>query len=286
MGRHSGVPIDTDRSTRGQGLAYGLAALLTFTGIAHFLAADFFRPLIPEQLGSADPWVYGSGLAELACAAAVAVPRTRRIGGYAAAALFLAVFPGNVQMALDAGDRSAAYQALDLRPAPAPDPPGDLGHRCRPPRPPLTPAEGDETYATRRASRTKRHPQRGSAWVRGAVPAGEEEALVLAERRRESTVRVRGTALPWTMRPAGSTDDVRRRRHAQLVDEVRRQQSGEQRRSALAEQVQEASRAKLGQRIAKVEVVRAGGQQLDALHPFGLLQQGSSSLQRVPRRGR
>ena len=112
MGRHSGDPIDTDRSTRGQGLAYGLAALLTFTGSAHFFDAGFFRPLIPEQLGSADPWVYGSGLAELACAAAVAAPRTRRIGGYAAAALFIAVFPGNIQMALDAGDRSATYQAL------------------------------------------------------------------------------------------------------------------------------------------------------------------------------
>ena len=98
-------------AARGQGLAYGLSALLVTTGLAHFLAADAFRPLIPEQLGSPDAWVYGSGLAELACAAAVAVPRTRRVGGYAAAALFLAVFPGNIQMALDAGDRSAAYQA-------------------------------------------------------------------------------------------------------------------------------------------------------------------------------
>ena len=99
-------------ATKGQGLAYGLAALLVVTGTAHFLTPGFFRPLIPDRLGAPDPWVYGSGLAELACAAAVAAPRTRRIGCYAAAALFVAVFPGNVQMALDAADRSPAYQAL------------------------------------------------------------------------------------------------------------------------------------------------------------------------------
>jgi uncharacterized membrane protein len=51
-------------------------------------------------------------VAELVCAAAVALPRTRRVGGYSAAALFVLVLPGNVQMALDAGDRSAAYQAI------------------------------------------------------------------------------------------------------------------------------------------------------------------------------
>jgi uncharacterized membrane protein len=39
------------------------------------------------------------------------VPRTRRLAGWATAALFVAVFPGNVQMALDASDRSALYRA-------------------------------------------------------------------------------------------------------------------------------------------------------------------------------
>lgn len=112
MGGQAPSASDEPSAARGQGLAYGLSALLVTTGLAHFLATDAFRPLIPGRLGSPDSWVYGSGLAELACATAVAVPRTRRVGGYAAAALFVAVFPGNVQMALDAGARSAAYQVL------------------------------------------------------------------------------------------------------------------------------------------------------------------------------
>ena len=46
--------------------------------------------------------MYGSGAAELACAAALVVPRTRRLGALATAALFLGVFPGNVTMAVRA----------------------------------------------------------------------------------------------------------------------------------------------------------------------------------------
>src|SRR3712207_6911229 len=38
-------------------------------------------------------WTYASGVAELAVAAAVAHPGTRRVGGFAAAALFAAGFP-------------------------------------------------------------------------------------------------------------------------------------------------------------------------------------------------
>jgi len=40
-------------------------------------------------------------MAELATAALVAVPRTRRVGGLVAAGLFVAVFPANVKMAVD-----------------------------------------------------------------------------------------------------------------------------------------------------------------------------------------
>jgi uncharacterized membrane protein len=82
---------------------YVLAALLTATGIAHFAVPGSYVKTIPRQL----PWpaglVYASGVAELACAALVATPATRHRGGLATAALFVAVFPANVQMALDGG---------------------------------------------------------------------------------------------------------------------------------------------------------------------------------------
>ncbi len=83
-----------------------LAGLLGAAGVLHFAAPRAFDALVPEQLpGSQRAWVLASGVAELACAAAVAVPATRRRGAWAAAALFVAVFPGNVQMALDGGAR-------------------------------------------------------------------------------------------------------------------------------------------------------------------------------------
>ena len=83
-----------------------LAGLLATAGVLHLVAPRPFEALIPEALpGPPRAWVLGSGAAELACAAAVALPATRRIGGWATAALFVAVFPGNVQMALDGGAR-------------------------------------------------------------------------------------------------------------------------------------------------------------------------------------
>ena len=88
-----------------------LAGLLTVTGTSHIVAPKVFARIIPPQLPSRYALVYASGAAELACAAGLAAPRTRRVAGWAAAVLFVAVFPANVQMALDAGDRSAAYRA-------------------------------------------------------------------------------------------------------------------------------------------------------------------------------
>ena len=77
-----------------------------------FVATKAFADIVPPQLPSPVALVYASGAAELACAVGLAIPRTRRAAGWATAALFVAVFPGNVQMALDGGDRSTAYQAV------------------------------------------------------------------------------------------------------------------------------------------------------------------------------
>ncbi|MGQ0573550.1 MAG: DoxX family protein [Pseudonocardia sp.] len=98
------------RRQRAAGL---LAALLATTGVLHFVVPQPFDELIPEQLpGTPRFWTLASGAAELVVAGLVAVPRTRRLGGVAAAALFVAVFPGNVKMALDWSDRAALYQVL------------------------------------------------------------------------------------------------------------------------------------------------------------------------------
>lgn len=95
----------------GERSARWLAGLLTVTGTAHFVSAASFDPLIPSFLGPARPWVLGSGVAELACALAIAVPQSRRPAAWATAALFVGVFPGNITMAVTSGEHASWYQA-------------------------------------------------------------------------------------------------------------------------------------------------------------------------------
>ena len=84
--------------------ALGLAAVMATAGIAHFVIPEFFRRIIPSPLrGQDDFLVAASGVAELACAALLASPRTRRAGGWATVVLLIGVFPANVQHALDDG---------------------------------------------------------------------------------------------------------------------------------------------------------------------------------------
>lgn len=79
----------------------GLAALLAGAGVLHFVRPAPFARIVPKALPAKTELVYASGVAELTCAALLAAPRTRRLGGFGAAALLLAVFPANVQMAVD-----------------------------------------------------------------------------------------------------------------------------------------------------------------------------------------
>ena len=83
---------------------YVLAALLAAAGATHLVVPRIYDGLVPTWLpGEVRTWVLASGLLELAVAGVVLVPRTRRLGGAAAAALFVGLFPGNVQMVLDPG---------------------------------------------------------------------------------------------------------------------------------------------------------------------------------------
>ncbi len=89
---------------------YLLSGLLTVTGSLHFLAPKPYAEIVPTQLPAPYTLVYASGVAELACAAGLAYPPTRRVAGWATAVLFVALFPANVQMAIDSDGRSTAYQ--------------------------------------------------------------------------------------------------------------------------------------------------------------------------------
>ncbi|MBW8487585.1 DoxX family protein [Actinomadura parmotrematis] len=98
-----------------------LAAAMGAMGALHMVAPRPFDALIPRALpGSPRTWTYLSGVAELACAAAVALPATRRKGALATAGLMVAVYPANIKMARDWRDRAlplraAAYGRLPLQ---------------------------------------------------------------------------------------------------------------------------------------------------------------------------
>ncbi|WP_431952702.1 DoxX family protein [Nocardia lijiangensis] len=92
-----------------------LAALLFGSGVLHFAAPKFYDSIVPRLLpGRARDYTYASGIAELGVAVALAAPRTRRLGGRLAALLFVAIFPANVQMAVDVGRSEKASRALKV----------------------------------------------------------------------------------------------------------------------------------------------------------------------------
>jgi uncharacterized membrane protein len=79
--------------------AYRLAALLLGVGTTHFLMPKPFDAIVPAELpGTARFYTYASGVAEVATGALLIAPRTRRMGALAAIAVFLSVFPANVNM--------------------------------------------------------------------------------------------------------------------------------------------------------------------------------------------
>ncbi|QQQ77291.1 hypothetical protein IOD16_01670 [Saccharothrix sp. 6-C] len=93
--------------------ALALAGLLGVAGVTHFAKPKPYDAIVPRALpGKPRTWTYLSGVAELALAATVAVPRTRGVGGKLAAGFFAAVFPANVKMAYDLRAKSPRVKAV------------------------------------------------------------------------------------------------------------------------------------------------------------------------------
>lgn len=98
-----------------------VVAAFMVSGIVHLVRPRTFEPLMPRWVPAHRQVIYGSGVAELLCAAGLVLPATRRAAGLASAAVLLGVFPGNVKMAVDASHTSnrrlqaAAYARLPLQ---------------------------------------------------------------------------------------------------------------------------------------------------------------------------
>lgn len=92
---------------------FGTAAIFTTTGILHFTHEKFFTAIVPKSLPNPKALVQISGVAELAGAVGVLIPSTRRLAGKGLIALLIAVFPANVNMALNP-DRFKQFPAWAL----------------------------------------------------------------------------------------------------------------------------------------------------------------------------
>ena len=97
--------------TRPTASRYALAAVMAGAGVSHFLVPKYYERIIPRGLGHEHFLVQASGMVEIGCAALLANRRTARLGGWASVALLIAVFPANVQMAIDGGVADASFPA-------------------------------------------------------------------------------------------------------------------------------------------------------------------------------
>ena len=89
--------------------ALGLAALIGGAGVLHFVRPELFDAIVPDWMpGSKRSATLVSGAVEITGALLVAIPRTRRIGGWLCFLTLLGVYPANVQSALDGGLADAA----------------------------------------------------------------------------------------------------------------------------------------------------------------------------------
>lgn len=76
-----------------------VAGAFATSGVIHMVRPQVFEPMIPRELGSRRAWVYGSGVAELACAAGLLTGQ--RWAPAVTTATLAAVWVGNAKMAVD-----------------------------------------------------------------------------------------------------------------------------------------------------------------------------------------
>ena len=76
-----------------------MGAMLVGMGALHFAAPQPFDTIVPAELpGEARFYTHASGVAEVVTGGLLLAPRTRKLGAIAAVALFISVFPANVNM--------------------------------------------------------------------------------------------------------------------------------------------------------------------------------------------
>jgi uncharacterized membrane protein len=78
-----------------------LGGFFLFAGLMHFVKPRPYVAIVPDALPRKREIVFASGVAEMAGGAGVLVPATRRVAGWWLIATLLAIFPANVNMAVN-----------------------------------------------------------------------------------------------------------------------------------------------------------------------------------------
>jgi uncharacterized membrane protein len=80
---------------------WALTVFMVGAGVNHFLATDAYVGMMPAALPGPLMLVYVSGLAEMLGGLGLILPTTRRLAAWGLIALFVAVFPANLNMAIN-----------------------------------------------------------------------------------------------------------------------------------------------------------------------------------------
>ena len=81
-------------------LRYLLSLVVVVTGVLHFIAPDKLVKIVPDWLPAPRILVMVSGAFEIAGGIGLLIKQTRTLAAWGLAALFAAVFPANVNMAV------------------------------------------------------------------------------------------------------------------------------------------------------------------------------------------
>jgi len=78
-----------------------LAVCMVVAGVLHFAATEPFVKIVPGILPFPTAIVYISGLIEIILGATLLLPKTQRLAAWGLVALFIAVYPANLNMAIN-----------------------------------------------------------------------------------------------------------------------------------------------------------------------------------------
>lgn len=78
-----------------------LGVAMVGVGVTHFTSPAAFAAMIPKLLPAPLALVYVSGVAEIAGGIGILVPRVRKLASFGLVALYVAVFPANIYMAVE-----------------------------------------------------------------------------------------------------------------------------------------------------------------------------------------